>query len=127
MFSHSGKKVREGFFVISNLAITAPITINYFLKQTFFSSESLIKRDKATLNWMIKSFPISRGTIIYIFKVVFTPQKLSSRFLNDIFQIEFSIHQGEFACVLKNLMQACVSWLACISTNSVQKVHLVNY
>ena len=75
MFSQSGKKVREGFFIISNLAITAPITINYFLKQTFFSSESLIKRDKAILNWMIKSFPISRGTIIYIFSRLYLHPK----------------------------------------------------
>ena len=40
MFSHSGIKVTEGFSVISNIAVTTPIVINYS-RVDFFSSESL--------------------------------------------------------------------------------------
>ena len=126
MFSHSGKKVREGFFVISNLAITAPITINYFLKQTFFSSESLIKRDKAILNWMIKSFPISRGTIIYFQGCNYTPKIIFQipkwYFPNRVFNTSGRI------CMCIEKSDAGLCQLACLYFHKFSsKVHLVNY
>ena len=40
VFSHSGIKVMEGFSVISKIAVTTPIAINYS-RVDFFSSESL--------------------------------------------------------------------------------------
>ena len=66
MFSRSSIKVVEGFSIISNLAVTTRITINYS-RANFFSSESLNQNSVLSLHLDLKiTFSLQYGKSLSI-------------------------------------------------------------